>query len=882
MKLVKNNTTSKMILANNTVQRNNTFNRQMKSSLQAPLEPSYQPEAVESDWYELWEPYFCGHVGGPKFVMLLPPPNVTGVLHIGHALTHSIQDAIVRFQRMRGCETIWIPGTDHAGIATQVVVEKELRRTQDIGRQDIGRTQFVSEVQSWVARHGKCILEQTKRIGSSLAWDRTFFTLDETRNKAVTEAFVRLHRDGLIYRESRLINWCCTLQTCLSTIEVNRVNIPPDTKRLVPGETRPVRFGILTHFDYVTETGRRLTVATTRPETLLGDVAIAVHPEDQRYIDVHGHRVVHPFNGRLLPIILDAKLVDSAFGTGVVKITPAHDQDDYDTALRHNLPIIEVFGLDGRVKLDGFCKGRTRFETRYEVCKKLTELGLLIKHEPYAHTLSICSRTGDVIEPMLRPQWWIKMDTMATNTSMDVSDRNINIQPASYVPVWHRWLGDIRDWCVSRQLWWGHRIPAYYITSKNTKSEDTDRWIVATSYVEALGIARTRFPLEDIQESDLLQDEDVLDTWFSSALLPISTAGWPDQLDPAIFPGAMLETGSDILFFWVARMAMLGKQLTGQVPFKNVLLHNLVRDSQGRKMSKSLGNVIDPLHILDGVSLYTMQAALDNSNLDRREVDTAKKQLKREYPHGIKACGADALRLTLLSYTAQSTDIHLDINRLVASRQWCNKVWNAVRFVLAKLGDNYYPQRPDNMSEVCLWMITQLHKAVNEATAAMEANQPGKAVAIVRKFWHDCFCDIFIEIAKTYNNDASVYWTLWHTAETGLRLLHPFMPYVTEELWQRFPQKKTETTTLLMMAQWPEDITLKDFQYPDIERLLETAVLLRSRRPLGKTKPTATITCNGDLVEILAKYQSQLATLARYETVTILPGSNFEIQFDQE
>jgi valyl-tRNA synthetase len=566
------------------------------------------------------------------FVMVIPPPNVTGSLHLGHALTNSIEDAITRWHRMKGRSALWVPGCDHAGIATQVVVEKKLWREQKISRHDIGREKFINKVWEWREKSGGRIYHQLKKIGSSMDWDRVSFTMDPKLCKAVTEAFCRLHEKSFIYRDKRLVNWSCTLKSAISDIEVDKVEVTGRTFLAIPGYQDKVEFGVLVTFAYqVEDTNEEIVVATTRIETMLGDTAVAVHPKDTRYTHLHGKFVKHPFVAdRRLPIVLD-DFVDMNFGTGAVKITPAHDPNDYEVGKRHNLPFITIFSDDGNIIGEyGKFTGMKRFDARKAVLASLKELGLYKDTQNNPMVVPVCSRSKDIVEPLIKPQWYVKCSEMAANATEAVRSGELKIIPESQTKIWYHWMEGIRDWCISRQLWWGHRIPAYFIKFINSVDSPKDlpeeeMWIVARNMEEAVSKAESKFNLTK-DKFTLHQDEDVLDTWFSSGLFPFSVFGWPDDTNDMklFYPTSLLETGHDILFFWVARMVFFGQTLLGKLPFKEVFLHPMVRDAHGRKMSKSLGNVIDPMDVINGISLEGLNQQLYDSNLDPKEIDKAK------------------------------------------------------------------------------------------------------------------------------------------------------------------------------------------------------------------------------------------------------------------
>eukprot|EP00195_Chlamydomonas_chlamydogama_P009622 CAMPEP_0202896952 /NCGR_PEP_ID=MMETSP1392-20130828/5840_1 /ASSEMBLY_ACC=CAM_ASM_000868 /TAXON_ID=225041 /ORGANISM="Chlamydomonas chlamydogama, Strain SAG 11-48b" /LENGTH=1288 /DNA_ID=CAMNT_0049582479 /DNA_START=84 /DNA_END=3950 /DNA_ORIENTATION=- len=872
---------------------------------------TYHPKLVEATWYEWWEE--CGYFKPdpkstkPPFVIVIPPPNVTGALHIGHALTNSIQDTIVRWRRMSGYNTLWVPGTDHAGIATQTVVEKKLQREQGVTRHQLGRDTFLGEVWKWVAQYGSRICDQLRRIGSSVDWSRQAFTMDDNLSRAVLEAFVRMYEQGIIYRDNRLVNWCCRLKTAVSDIEVDYIDVPRRTMLSVPGYEQPVEFGVLTSFAYPLEDGSgEIVVATTRPETMLGDTAVAVHPEDPRYSAMHGKFVVHPVNGRRIPIICDAELVDMSFGTGAVKVTPAHDPNDFTTGKRHNLEFINIFDDNGLINDNGSqFKGQPRFKTRVEIVEFLKEKGLFRGTADNAMRLGLCSRSKDVIEPVLKPQWWVNCKDMAAKSCQAVRDGTLEIIPKEFEPVWFRWLENIRDWCISRQLWWGHRIPAYYVVLEDEgagqggnpgmPSEDMSRWVVGRSEEEARARAAEKYPGRPFR---LVQDDDVLDTWFSSGLFPFSVFRWPEQNEDlaAFYPGALLETGHDILFFWVARMVMMGIQLTGQVPFKQVYLHAMVRDAHGRKMSKSLGNVIDPLHVIEGISLEGLHETLLGGNLEGKEVERAKAGQKADFPEGIEECGTDALRFALVAYTTQARDINLDIKRVVAYRHWCNKLWNAIRFAMMNLPADFVPASDEEIDASLpsfplpsQWILSRLNGAVAAVVKALEEYDFATATQRLYAFWQYDLCDVFIELMKPVMArdetepgaaaaKASTRNTLWVCLETGLRLLHPFMPFVTEELWQRLPKRAGgPSVPSIMLADYPSPSAARDNSQLEKDFDFATTVITRTRKlrsdyGLVKQKPHLYVACTDEgKHQVLTALSSEVATLTTSSEVSVLP-----------
>ncbi|CAH0546633.1 unnamed protein product [Brassicogethes aeneus] len=858
------------------------------------LPDAYSPKFVEAAWYSWWEKqgFFKPEYGrksilepNPKgnFVIIIPPPNVTGSLHLGHALTNSIQDSIIRWQRMRGKTTLWNPGCDHAGIATQVVVEKKLWREEKKTRHDIGREEFVKKVWNWKEEKGVRIYHQLKKMGSSYDWDRAAFTMDPKLCKAVTEAFVRLHEDGTIYRSNRLVNWSCTLKSAISDIEVDKVELPGRTFLSVPGYDEKVEFGVLVHFAYqVIGSDEKLIVATTRVETMLGDTAVAVHPNDERYKHLHGKFVSHPFCDRKIPIVVD-DFVELGFGTGAVKITPAHDPNDYEVGKRHDLPFITIFNDEGIIIGDyGKFTGMKRFHARKEIVAALKEKNLYIETKNNPMVVPICSRSKDVVEPMLKPQWYVKCDDMAAKAVKAVNDGDLKIIPEMHVKTWHHWMDGIRDWCISRQLWWGHRIPAYLVTVKGKPAPEKEDWVAARTYEEALEKASKKYNVSP-QDIELKQDEDVLDTWFSSALFPFSIFGWPEQTDDiqAFYPTSLLETGHDILFFWVARMVFFGQKLLGKLPFKEVYLHPIIRDAHGRKMSKSLGNVIDPMDVITGISLENLHLQLLDSNLDPKEIDKAKAGQKQDYPEGIPECGTDALRFALCAMCS-GRDINLDILRVQGYRFFCNKIWNATRFALTYFTSDF--QAPvdskliGNESLMDLWMLSRVASAVTDSNKGFNVYDFTLTTTAIYNLWLYELCDVYLEYLKPvfFGTDEpakkTAQATLYRALEVGLRLLSPLMPFITEELYQRLPLPKVtlEKVPSICVAPYPdtEESLWRDQNIEnEVEFVQKVAKAIRSARSdynlPNKTKTEAYLqSSDATTTEILKKYGSALQTLA--------------------
>lgn len=813
------------------------------------MEGNYNPKEVEEGWYSWWrgKGYFAPHAveegrSGEQetFSMVIPPPNVTGALHMGHALTNSLQDALCRWKRMTGARVVWVPGTDHAGIATQTVVEKRLMKERGLTRQELGREDFVKEAFRWKNDYRDRIVSQLQRMGSSLDWSRERFTMDEDYSKAVVEAFCRLHEKGLLYRDNRIVNWCCALQSTISDLEVEHVELSGMTKRSVPGYERMVQFGEMIHFSYpVVGSNERITVATTRIETMLGDVAVAVHPEDPRYQHLHGAHVEHPFSGKLLPIVTDAELVDMELGTGAVKVTPAHDPNDFLCGQRNGLPVENLLLEDGSLgPAAGQFAGLKRYDARYRVIEELEKKGLIVEKKSHPMSLGICSRTGDVVEPMVKPQWWMDCKQLAGSTREVIENGDLRLIPKQpHTAVWNSFLSKIQPWCLSRQLWWGHRVPAYRVTVIDDDKEMELGWVVARSEEEAWDAAREKYG-EKAHSMKVKQDEDVLDTWFSSSIFPMAVHGWPNETKDFadFYPCSMLETGMDILFFWVMKMVMVCRELTGgALPFSEVFLHGIVRDSHGRKMSKSLGNVIDPIDVIEGITLPELHRKLREGNLSTSEVEKATKGQKKDYPSGIKECGTDALRFALCNYSLKGTHetINLDINVVLSHRHFCNKIWNATRFALSHLSDSpseegesswsgYSPSPASRMtgheSAMDQWLYHRLFVTTEAAWKAWERYDFTECTAVVQRFWMEDLCSTYMESIKSElyeyqqradsltdgekERKAAIQGTLYNAFDIGLRLLHPFMPFITEDLWQRLPRRTVDKESI-MIAPYP-------------------------------------------------------------------------------
>ena len=785
------------------------------------LAKGYEPHDVEKRWYSEWETkgYFraAGTSEKKPYSIVIPPPNVTGALHMGHALNNTLQDILCRWKRMQGYNVLWMPGTDHAGIATQNVVERQLA-AEGKDRHDLGREAFIERVWKWKAESGGQIIGQLKRLGASCDWERERFTMDEGLSKAVRTVFVKLYEDGLIYRDNRLINWCPRCHTALSDIEVEH----EDQK------------GHLWHIRYPVagEPGRFVVVATTRPETMLGDTAVAVHPEDERYGDLVGKKVLLPLLNREIPVVAD-DYVDREFGTGVVKITPAHDFNDFEVGLRHGLDKINVLDESGIINAAGHqYEGMDRFAARARIVSELEAAGLLEKIDDHPMSVGGCYRCKTVVEPYLSLQWYVKVAPLAERALEAVKSGKTRILPKQWENTYYDWMENIRDWCISRQIWWGHRIPAWFC----------DHCDGVTVSMETPG------KCSKCGSDELRQETDVLDTWFSSALWPFSTMGWPDQTDElkTFYPTTCLVTGFDILFFWVARMMMMGLHFMDKVPFTDVYIHALVRDAQGHKMSKSKGNVIDPLTVID------------------------------EY-------GTDAFRFTLAAFAAQGRDIKLAEERIAGYRNFCNKVWNAARFTLMNL-EGFNPDgltlQKMELSQGDKWILHRLNETariVDETLTGYRYNE--SAMALYQFTWSE-FCDWYLELSKqdiyngTPERKQAVQYVLWYTLENLLRLLHPFMPFITEEIWQALPG--TKTTPTIMQAPYPA--TLAEQSFPEdaagMERIMAVIGGIRNIRGEMEVPPSKQIavilSCESEASQLLMKHnESAIISLARVSDLAI-------------
>ena len=822
------------------------------------MEKTFQPADIETRWYQEWEErgYFAPQGGETAYSIMIPPPNVTGSLHMGHGFQEAIMDALIRYHRMRGYNTLWQVGTDHAGIATQMVVERQLE-AQGISRHDLGRDKFVEKVWEWKEESGGTITRQLRRLGSSLDWSRERFTMDPGLSAAVQEVFIRLYREGLIYRGKRLVNWDPALHTAISDLEV------------VAEEEQ----GHLWHFQYPLAGGEgHMTVATTRPETMLGDTAVAVHPEDERYSHLIGRTVELPLTGREIPVIAD-DYVDREFGTGVVKITPAHDFSDYDMGKRHGLPMINIFNDDAAIsdQAPAPYRGLDRFEARKRVVADMDALGLLARVDEHTLRVPRGDRSGVVIEPYLTDQWYVDAREMAKPAIAAVESGAIEFVPKQWENTYFAWMRDIQDWCISRQLWWGHRIPAWY--------DEAGNFYVGASEDEV----RADNKLAD--SVILRQDEDVLDTWFSSALWTFSTLGWPEETpELATFhPTSVLVTGFDIIFFWVARMIMMTLHFRNEVPFHTVYVHGLVRDGEGQKMSKSKGNVIDPIDLIDGIDLESLVSKRTAGMMQPQLASKIEKATRRQFPEGIAPYGTDALRFTYYSLASTGRDIKFDIGRIEGYRNFCNKIWNAARYVLMNCENQDCGNTGEQAMEFSLadrWITGKLEETTAAVAKAVGNYRFDLASQALYEFIWNEYCDWYLELSKPvlWDDNAAdaakrgTRHTLLQVLEKMLRLVHPFMPFITEEIWQTVGPMAGKTGATIMLQPYPEagEKGVDSVANADIEWLKGVIVGIRNIRGemnIAPGKELPVLFRNGDQrdqtrLENNAQFLKKLAKLA--------------------
>ena len=832
------------------------------------MEKTYNPHSIEQRWYETWEKNdnFSPKGGDESFSIMIPPPNVTGSLHMGHGFNNMVMDTLTRYHRMKGHNTLWQPGTDHAGIATQMVVERQLNG-EGKTRHDLGRDKFIDRIWDWKEESGGNITRQLRRLGSSLDWSRERFTMDEGLSDAVQEVFVKLYEEDLIYRGKRLVNWDPVLHTAVSDLEV------------ISEEEN----GSLWHMKYpLTDGSGQLIVATTRPETMLGDSAVAVHPDDERYQSMIGKTITLPLVGREIPIIAD-DYVDMEFGTGCVKITPAHDFNDYEMGKRHDLPMFNILTIDAAIndEVPEKYRGLDRYVARKQIVKELEELDLMDKIEPHKLMVPRGDRSGAVVEPFLTDQWYVKVEELAKPAIEAVENGSIKFVPDNWKNTYYEWMNNIQDWCISRQIWWGHRIPAWF--------DDEGKFYVGRSEEEV----REKHNLGNIA---LRQDEDVLDTWFSSALWPFSTLGWPEKNDidaetlKNFYPTSVLVTGFDIIFFWVARMIMMGLKFMGDVPFKEIYIHGLVKDSHGQKMSKSKGNVLDPIDLIDGIELEPLVAKRTTGLMNPKDAPKIEKQTRKDFPDGIPAFGTDALRFTFASLASNGRDINFDMGRIEGYRNFCNKIWNAARYVLMHTEDQDCGKSGGEIELTAAdrWILSRLQETTQAANKSIVGYRLDHMAQTIYDFTWNEYCDWYLELSKTvlFDDNASdaikrgTRHTLVHVLETILRLAHPTMPYITEEIWQRIAPlagiEVTETSSI-MLQPYPEynEENFDQSAIDEVEWIKNFIIGIRQIRSGMDIKPSKLLPVllqNGSDSDkaLFETHENYLKKLAKLESITWL------------
>ena len=823
------------------------------------MEKTYDPHAIESRLYQCWEEngYFAPAGDGPGYCIMLPPPNVTGSLHMGHAFQHTLMDILIRYHRMRGDRTLWQCGTDHAGIATQMVVERQLE-LEGINRHDLGREKFIEKVWDWKHHSGNTITRQLRRLGTSMDWSRERFTMDEGLSKAVQKVFIDLYNEGLIYRGKRLVNWDPVLHTAISDLEV--------ISREENGHMWHIRYPVQGKTEHV-------IVATTRPETMLGDAAVAVHPDDERYRSLIGKQLELPLTGRTIPVIAD-DYVDPEFGTGCVKITPAHDFNDYVVGMRHDLALINIFTIDAVLNENApqsYC-GLDRYAARKQIVADLEAAGLLEKTEPHKLMVPRGDRSHAVVEPYLTDQWYVKIAPLAEPAIEAVENGDIRFVPGNWSKTYFEWMRNIEDWCISRQLWWGHQIPAWYDPDGNIYVGESEAAI------------RTQENLDD--NIDLSQDEDVLDTWFSSALWPFSTLGWPEDSPEMqqFYPTSVLVTAFDIIFFWVARMIMMGLKFTGKVPFHEVYMHGLIRDAEGQKMSKSKGNILDPIDLIDGISLDELVKKRITGLMRPQDAEKIEKATRQYFPNGIEAYGTDSLRFTFASLATQGRDIRFDIGRIQGYRNFCNKLWNAARYIMMSVESQTINinEGEKTLGLAERWIMTRLGQTIENVTRTIHDYRFDLAAQELYEFTWDEYCDWYVELSKTTltSDNASeaekrgTLHTLINVLEILLRLLHPFTPFITDELWLKVSPLLNKSGSSIMLEAYPDSSALTiDKGAADAIDWIKSFILgvrrIRAERDIPPGKPLAVQIKGGSKQEQdwLKEHIHYLNTLARLESV---------------
>ena len=828
------------------------------------MKQSYQPEQIEKKWYQFWEQNdlfkASGDTSKDPYCIVIPPPNITGSLHMGHAFQDTIMDLLIRYNRMQGKNTLWQPGTDHAGIATQMVVERQLNG-EGKTRHDLGRDAFIDRIWEWKEESGGNITQQLRRMGASPDWSRERFTMDEGLSDAVQKVFIELYKDGLIYRGKRLVNWDPILKTAVSDIEVESKEEESSMWHL--------RYPIAGTDEYI-------VVATTRPETMLGDTAVAVHPEDERYAKYIGKMIDLPLCGRQIPIIAD-DYVDPEFGTGCVKITPAHDFNDYEMGVRHNLPMINIFTDEASInnEMPEAYRGLDRFDARKQIIADFEAAGLLEKIVPHKLMIPRCDRTNQIVEPYLTDQWFVDAKTLAKPAIEAVKNKDIKFIPQNWENTYFEWMNNIQDWCISRQLWWGHRIPAWYDNDGNIYVGKDEATVRADNNIA-----------DDVA---LKQDDDVLDTWFSSALWPFSTLGWPDKTKEleTFYPTSVLVTGFDIIFFWVARMIMFGLHFMDEIPFKEVYFHGLVRDQDGQKMSKSKGNVLDPIDLIDGIDLESLVAKRTTGLMQPQMAPRIEADTRRHFPEGIRAFGTDALRFTFTSLATNGRDIIFDVGRIEGYSNFCNKIWNASRFVFMNTEEKEVRENTEKLSHIDLWINSRLSHMLSEVNRHVEGYRFDLATQALYEFtWHE-FCDWYLELTKPILNGdfseeekAATRYNLLYVLDAVLKALHPFMPYITEEIWQKLteiaPSFKTQTS--ISVTEFPvvdaRDTAL-EAEVEWLQNVLLAVRRIRGEMNISPGKPLDVLYENASEADIerIEKNMLFLQRMGRLESFTKVEGT---------
>ena len=832
------------------------------------MDKTYQPNQIEAAWYKTWEEggYFTPSGKGEPYCIMIPPPNVTGSLHMGHGFQQSIMDAMTRYQRMQGKNTLWQVGTDHAGIATQMVVERQLQ-SQGKNKRDLGREKFVEKVWEWKEKSGNTITRQMRRLGVSVDWNRERFTMDEGLSAAVAEVFIRLYDEGLIYRGNRLVNWDPKLHTAISDLEV----INEEENGSFWYFRYPLADGALT-----AEGKDHIVIATTRPETMLGDTALAVHPEDERYKDLIGKSVELPLCNRQIPIIAD-DYVDPEFGTGCVKITPAHDYNDYEVGKRHDLAMINILTDDAAINENAPAayQGMDRFDARKRIVADMEAAGLLEKIEPHKLKVPRGDRSGVVIEPYLTNQWYVAIEELAKPAIAAVENGDIEFVPKNWENTYFSWMRDIQDWCISRQLWWGHRIPAWYDSEGN----------IYVGHDEAA--VREKYKLA--ADHEINQDPDVLDTWFSSALWTFSTLGWPEDTEElkTFHPTDVLVTGFDIIFFWVARMIMMTLKFTSQIPFRKVYITGLIRDSEGQKMSKSKGNILDPIDLIDGIDLESLLAKQTGSMMQPQLAQKIEKATRKNFPEGIAAYGTDALRYTFYSLASTGRDINFDMGRIEGYRNFCNKIWNASRYVLMNTEENTpsKPEKSSDYSQADLWIQSRFQDTLNKVNQNMAVYRFDLVSQAIYDFFWNEYCDWYLELSKPllWDENASpaqlnaTRYTLLNILEKSLRLAHPFLPFITEEIWQKVAPLLGITAESILLQSYPaeDDSVLNASVDAEIEWVKGVIIAIRNIRGEMNISPAKEIsvllTKGGEQDKNYLNNNTQfLSKLAKLDSITWL------------